>query len=528
MDETIALFVSLGLIVIFISYTVLYYLIVVKKREDIQEGSITRSAVQTLEDLFKEQEMESIRSKLANLHQIASTKGIQEAGPLSIKKDEKLLIDEGEQLWKEWNAELGEAEPISDEQRQKDIELLKTTVSALEQLDKEHYNELEKEEVDMGKGMFYDSISRKLGRILKNKNWKELPFIQAEKLENEALGTVKHLEHDDFKETLKLMKVVGIFKDIVEIDPHTTLLVFTKTPLKFSLVEKVVLSFIAHSENSSITELQKLTGWKSSYLYQVIEDLEQRKIILKQENQLQAIGFMTKEERTNRHQKLHEIQLKKEEKENKVNQLQCEQQAKMKAEQKEKELQQKLELERKQKELEDARLKAEIEAQSESMKIDVDEPVMESSTPELLEVQKREEIIQNIQQIFTNTMPLTGGIIILQALLYYINQGPYPNMQKIELLHYIDIMKERQIIYEEISYSGVDIYIFQDLMIDDEMKVALRHFVTHGEMDMEDLETATDWDTEHAKRVLKRFYDQKILQLNQRNHFYIPGLFNTN
>lgn len=528
MSETIALFVSLGLIVIFISYTVLYYLFVVKRRENVHESPITSTPVQTLDDLFKEQEMESIRSKLANLHQIASTSGIQEVGPLSIKKDEQILIDEGEQLWQEWNNELEKADPTSEEQRQRDIELLKNTVSALEKLDKEHYNKLDKEEVDMGKGMFYDSISRKLGRIIKNNNWKELPFIQAEKLENEALGTIKHLEHDDFRETLKLMQVIGTFNEIIEIDPHTTLLVFAKTPLKFSLVEKVVLSFIAHSENSSINELQKLTGWKSSYLYQVVENLEQRKIIFKLENQLQAIGFMTIAERMNRYQKLHEIQVKKEEKEKKVVQLQLEQQTRMKTEQKEKELKKKLELEKKQEELEDARLKAEIEAQSESMKIEEEEPIAESSTPELLEVQKREEIIQNIQQIFANTMPQTGGIIILQALLYYINQGPYPNMAKIELLGYIDIMKERQIIFEEFSYSGVDIYIFQDLMIDDEMKVAIRHFITHGEMDMEDLETATDWNTDHAKRVLKRFYDQKILQLNQRNHFYIPGLFNTN
>ena len=178
--------------------------------------------------------------------------------------------------------------------------------------------------------------------------------------------------------------------------------------------------------------------------------------------------------------------------------------------------------------MEDARLKAEIEAQRESLKIEDSDTSIDPISPEMIEVQIREEVIQNIQKIFTETEPLTGGVIILQALLYYINQGPYPEMKKIELLEYIDILKDRQIIYEEFSFSSVNIYLFQDLVFDDEMTSLLRHFVTHGEMDMEDVETATDWDTEQAKRVLKRFYDQKILQLNERKHFYLPGLFNTN
>ncbi len=156
------------------------------------------------------------------------------------------------------------------------------------------------------------------------------------------------------------------------------------------------------------------------------------------------------------------------------------------------------------------------------------------------DIQKAEEIIEDknekereqgimisIGKILKDLESTTGGLITLFALQYYLNQGDFPNLKKFELLGVIDTLKENQVILDEISFSGVNIYLYEDLVFDEEMKKLLRNFVTHGEMDMEDIEAATDWDDEKTKRVLKRFYDQKILKMNEKKLFFIPGLFNT-
>ena len=135
-----------------------------------------------------------------------------------------------------------------------------------------------KPEMEMGKGMLYDSISRKLDKIIKEEKWNKKILNQEEKLEKKAFEKVKHLEHQDFIETLNVMQEIGNFNSIIEINPQTKLLIFTKDPIIFNSAEKVMISLIADNPNITIEKIKKITTWSGNYLNESLRELEEKGI----------------------------------------------------------------------------------------------------------------------------------------------------------------------------------------------------------------------------------------------------------
>ena len=262
-------------------------------REQQREFTVDR----TLNKFFKGVEKATARKRLSEVDKIKAQFEL-EIGAVYAKKEKTIekqfaekkdyteIIDEGDKTYFSFVADMGNAEPVTEEEKMQDMSDLMAAVNALEDLDADHYqkDDMDGESsgtggMDLGKSMYYDKISRKLGKIIKTQNFKELKYVQAEKLKAIAFQTMKELSDKDFLETLKLMKEIGTIKDIIEINPEVRFLSFTKEKLKLTMAEKVVLTFANDHDILTVNRLKESTEWKPAYVTRILNSLTKKGII---------------------------------------------------------------------------------------------------------------------------------------------------------------------------------------------------------------------------------------------------------
>ncbi|MHA1583796.1 MAG: hypothetical protein ACTSWL_00955, partial [Promethearchaeota archaeon] len=577
--ESVALIVSVVLLIFFLLYSIVYnrrmnYLLEHEEVEEISEEE--EEPGETIEDFFSEQEFQQIQEQIAAIDSFSHAPLTQEQGPLTIQKDEQVVIDEGSRMYENFLSELSDSAPKDDSQRISDIEVLKTSIKSLEKLDIDHY-QTEKAKVDMGKGMHYDSIMKKIRKIIKNNDWKDCLFIQSEKLENIAFSEIKQLEHEDYIETIKLMKEVGFIHDLLEVGPYTTLLKLKKKPsIILNPAEKVLVSLATYNQPLTFEKINEITTWLPNYVNQVVENLKGKGVISQVLNQEIIIeNLISPKERRELQRKLIDVETKKYEKDQSIKEFVAKEkketvianeisESEKKSDSKEIQSVEEQNLQPSTisptNELELSGLPEEdlTPEEKEGLEIMRQQPKPEikglplnapippkgvpssaikegklekffSEPEEANEIKESEyqPIIDYTVQLFNEINETTGGIIIFQALLWYLNQGPFPDLKKIELLEVVDELKERNIILDEFSFSGRSILVFKNIEFNKDMKKLIREFVTYGKMDFEDLETATDWQMDKINAVLKMLWGVGLLQYGEDEKYHIPGLFNT-
>ena len=122
------------------------------------------------------------------------------------------------------------------------------------------------------------------------------------------------MEHEDFLETLQIMKQIGTLNDVYEINPQLHLIVFSKEPFKLTQAEKVVLSFVANEDILTVNRLQEGTQWKADYANKVVQGLIDKKYLQIIDNNLVVTGMISPTERKQRQELLNAIKQKKEQK----------------------------------------------------------------------------------------------------------------------------------------------------------------------------------------------------------------------
>ncbi len=668
--------------------------------------------------------------------------------------EEDTIIESGGVKYFSHMKGLDSAMPATEEERQKDMDDLMDAVKSLEMLDADHYDIGEDEAVEdeapagglgglgglgggggMAKAMLYDNVSQKLLDIIDEHEYNDLRFIQAEKLENLAMDKIKSLEHDDFIDTLKMMKDVGYIEGLLEINPEINLILFTEDKISLTQAEKVVISFVAEEEILTTERLKEHTLWEAPYMNQILGKLQKKGILEIIDKNLVIKGLITPQENKEFHRKKEEIKEKQEEKEKKLQELEKQRlqmeidakkakerekqkeleeqresllkEAKEKADEEQKSLREQAEKqaeiegekrlesirampkpkvkelpgtegkkkkppirpnfspkkprspiplpkekkdEEKKKEKEavskdavklaeaaeefskelekgEAPLKIKKEeikgekekkkevkkpeaekvseaqrAKAEKLKeeeltaktlkgkdgvVVADEEDMDMSAFESMldevpdeegfgqsdsldslkglvnkmekaaaaqkndeqiksdvneledffsdvdsseevndEVSENQPIIDGIINIVNDLADKTGGLVTLSFLLETLHKMDFPDLKKMKLMEVMDEIKEQKILRDEVHVAGEIIYLFDDIVFDDEMMEVLKQFVLSGKVDGDTLIAAMDWELEHLARVLKRFREQNILEVTEDKMYYIPGLFN--
>ncbi len=562
---TITIIINLIVSLVFILYSLILYQSQRKMQSITPESSINTDNMESLDDYFKKMEVFVIQKKISSIKTPRKVPPIKKLrGPLVIQRDEELIIKDAENLLYEFENDLKDAIPKNKIELKRDLNTLLTLISDLESMDASHYGGLTEETQDMGKGMLYDSISRKLDKIIKNNKFDEFQFIQAEKLENIAFKQIKRLEHEDFEKTLEIMKEIGKINQIIEIGPFIKLLTFHEN-LKIKSSEKVIISLYAEHDITKIGDIQEKTLWKPSFLNSTLQKMHSKKILDLNllEQKITINGLISSSERSERNKKLEEIIKNKIEKEKDSIKLQSYrkqhditlnrkksrlQQEKLKTQQTELLAEAKLEaiklskIHRKEaeksSEIQDKERKKKIKSEKiekekgeKAEKVKKIEKKKTKKKPEKKTenpiVDETQKMVNEIKKIFKNVGKITGGIITLSTLLKILKNGAFPKLKKIELINIIDILKEKEDIFDEISYSGVIIYIFDEISFDDDMKQLIKQFIVNEEMDEEDIGISIDdWSSKKIKRVIKKFEDHNLIKKDKKNLYYLPGLIN--
>ena len=546
---TITIIINLTISLVFILYSLILYQSQRKNQEIIIDISKKEENIQTLDDYFKRKEVLLIRKKISMIGPPKKAPPLKKVrGPLVIQKDEDVIIKDGEDLLNKLEKDLKDALPKNNIEYKRDLNTLLGAISDLESMDPSHYGGLTEEPQDMGKGMLYDSISRKLDKIIKNNKFDELYFIQAEKLENFAFKQIKRLEHEDFEKTLEVMKDIGKINQIIEIGPFIKLLTFHEK-LKVNTSEKVIISLCAEHNLTKIEDIQKRTLWKPSYLNSVLQKMQSKKILdlHLQEQTISIKGLISSSERFERNQKLEEIIKKKIEQEKDSKKLLGDQQQhnitlnrkKSRIQQEELKTQQAELLAEAKKEAEkqskihrkEAEKQSKIQDKERKKKLRTEKSdVEEGEKPKKKQEKKKDEnqkLVKEIEKIFKNIGKITGGIITLSTLLKILKDGPFPKLKKKELQNSIKILKEKKSINTELSISDIIIYVFGDIEIDDDMQKLIEQFVEDEELNEKEIGVVIDdWSSKKIKKVIKKFEDQKLIKKDKKNRYYLPGLIN--
>jgi len=557
---TITIIINLTITLVFILYTVILYQSQRGTQDISLETSKNEENLQTLDDYFKKMEVSVIRKKIALItppRKAPPSKKIK--GPLIIQRDEELVIEDAGNLLIKLEKDLKDASPKSTIEHKRDLNTLLTAISDLESMDASHYGGLTEDPQDMGKGMLFDSVSRRLDKIIKNNKFDEFQFIQAEKLENLAFKQIKRLEHEDFEKTLEIMKEIGKINQIIEIGPFIKLLTFHEK-LKLNASEKVIISLYSEHSLTKIEDIQERTLWKPSFLNSVLQKMHSKKILDLDliDQKISINGLLSSSERAERNQKLADIMKNKIEKEKDSKKLEGYQQQHIISLNRKKSRLQQEELKAQQTELlAEAKLEAEklskihrkeaeklskIQDKERKKKITSEKSdfnegektkkkKVKKSTKKLPKPEKKidgkQKLANEIEKIFKNVGKITGGIITLSTMLKILKNNAFPKLKKKELLNTINSLKKKEIILDELSFSGAIIYVFGDLEIDDDMKQLIEQFIVKEEMDEKEIGIAIDnWSNKKIKRVIKKFEDQNLIKKDKKKHYYLPGLIN--
>lgn len=259
---------------------------------------------------LKLNEVEVMKRKIKNDIMVKSTQRAHVAEKSLKNSSEETLIEEGGKLFSSFSAGFRSAMPKSERERNKDIEDLIEAVKVLEGFDQDHYYQKRESEENMGKGMFYYNITKKLANLMKKANLKKEPLFIFDKLIYLGLKNIKNVSRKDLIDSLLYLKEGGYVKDYIEINPQIFVISQKKEKIRLSSPEKVVLVFAYEHDNLTISKLMEDAKWAEDYAEKIINGLIRKGIVSISENIITIKGFESIDEKKMRMELEEEINKK--------------------------------------------------------------------------------------------------------------------------------------------------------------------------------------------------------------------------
>ncbi len=154
---------------------------------------------------------------------------------------EEHIIEQGGKMFTQFSIGLETAFPRDEKERVKDMGDLMDAIKVLESLDKDHYEQDEKD--DTGRGMYFDQITSKLYRAMRKEEFTQEKIFVFDKLVTLGLKTLKNTTRKDLHDALNFMKEAYYIKDFVIINPELTIISRKVEIPSFTKSETVILAF---------------------------------------------------------------------------------------------------------------------------------------------------------------------------------------------------------------------------------------------------------------------------------------------
>ena len=468
------------------------------KEKEVQEKELEKFEII---EAMKETMLDEIETKSTEMTEKAEAT-IKTLAP------EETIIEQGGKMFTQFSIGLDTAFPRDDKEREKDMGDLMDAIKVLESLDKDHYEQDEKD--DTGRGMYFDQITSKLYRAMRKEEFTQEKIFVFDKLVTLGLKTLKNTTRKDLHDALNFMKEAYYIKDYIEINPELTIISRKGEVPSFSTSETVVLALACEEHPLSFSYLLEQSKWSETYANSVIDGLIEKEIAQRHEDLISLVGFETLNEKAERHALEEELdkQLKEKARQRKEQQEKLEQELRGMSESKP---EPEPEIEEEPKEFEVKEEDFEKIIGSEFVGDDVDEEIHD------------EAIIEGIITIFENYEHMNGGLMDVRLIRKLLSEL-YPDITVEQILNTVKSLMEMGLVRDVLEFSELKVLLFKEMVIDEEMKILLGSILVNGWMDKTEIGEKLSWDEEQTLNVMKRLQDIEVLRLDEKNRVVIPGL----
>ena len=436
------------------------------------------------------------------------------------------LIERGGKEYRLTTAGLTSALPKTKQELADDLTNLSETIEKLEALDQDL--EAEKK-VDIGKGMFYEKMSRRFIKVIKENHLDECEIIPIQQIKYHIFSTIKNLKDEDILPIFNLMKETNLIQDVIEINPLFYFIVIKNINIGFSNPEKVVLSFAYDYQNLTIEKLLELTQWDYQYTDKILSGLKQKRM-LEVKNDHIIIECFKDESEIKKWKDFFDAQINLE---------------------KEKQ---------KQKDLRQQELKKRLKSQIEEVKKEASENVSELDQPEQIEETNGEElpkikfdrkptvkslpkrkiidepklmaseesnelneaVSQRILRFHEKFSILNGGMAQFEKIETYILKK-YPDIKKETILSTLNELMGLSLVSSSFILSEHQIFLFKEIELTKKEKDLISQALYKKPLSKDDFMKSLNWNEETTLETMKKLQEKGLIRI-ESNNIIIPGI----
>ncbi|TFG17065.1 MAG: hypothetical protein EU531_04360 [Promethearchaeota archaeon] len=534
-----AITISILLLLFYIGLTYWYrsYLdkIEIAKQQEKMEEHIDKYIPEEKRDEMREkldQISSIIRETEKSLEKEIQKKVKAAKSQVSAEIDESIIIEQAEKEYLIHSADFGSAMPKTEKELKTDIKNLEESIEILESLDEEAYLS-EPKKADVGTGMFYEKVTRKLQSIIEEQQLSEFKIIPIQRLKYYALDQIKYITDKDFLPILKLMKETELIRDLVEINPKLHIIVFADDQYEFSNPEKVILTFAYEKENLSLEDLLEITEWDFTYASQVLNELFSKELAVITDDIIVIEGFGSSEERSNWNTVIahsnEQQKIKLEEKKKKEHKVKLHLQEKLKEtkeviekpkrEAKDYIIESEEELEQEEPPQIKFKKKPQVKQISELKKI---RAIYEKTPEDVSEEDLKKLVSQTILGFHEKYSLLNGGIVQHEKLSEYIYKD-IENASEDLINETITKLMELKMIIDKIEIKQHNFYVFKEMQLEPSEREFIAYALNKKPINKTNFIEGLNWDEEKVLAVMKKLQSKGILRI-ERDSIIIPGI----
>ena len=525
----ISLIISLVFTIFFLLYSWRY-----KKHIELKNSKIEiNEAKYTETTVTREEPKDAIKEKLLKIANIIAEteKYIEDDVKEKMKfveaqseSFETELIEKGGKEYRLTTAGLMSALPKSKQELVEDLKNLSETLERLEDLDQDLDSE---KKVDIGKGMFYEKMSRRFIKIIKENNLDKNDLIPIQQIKYHIFSSVKNLKDEDILPIFNLMKETNLVRDVIEINPMFYFIITKDINVEFTNPEKVVLSFSYDNPSLNIENLLELTQWDYQYTDKVLSGLKKKGLLEVNNDRIIVESFKNEFEVKKWKDFINaQIQLEKEKQEEKEFRRQ--------------ELKKKLksQIEKVKKEvsedlsdiIETEQINEPSEVEPPKIKFDKKPSVKKLPKKEIIDESKETEdlielnevVSQRILRFHEKYSIVNGGLVQFEKLENFILKK-IPDIKKETILSTLNQLMKLSLVSSSLSLNKYQIFLFKEIEITQKEQDFISYAIYKKPLSKDIFMKKLKWDEETTLETMKKLQEKGLIRI-EANKIIIPGI----
>ncbi len=522
-----ALIISLVISLVFTIFFLLYSWRYKKHIESLKSEIETKDQISSQNVIIREESKDVIKEKLLKISKIIAEteKYIEDDVSQKMKLAraqsegfETELIEKGGKEYRLTTAGLMSALPKSKKELAEDLTNLSDTIEKLEALDQDLRTE---KKVDIGKGMFYEKMSRRFLKIIRENNLDKQDLIPIQEIKYHIFSTVKNLKDEDILPIFNLMKETNLIRDVIEINPFFYFIITKNLDIEITNPEKVVLSFAYDYPNLSIEKLLELTQWDYQYTEKVLSGMKHKKLLEILNDQIIVECFKDESE-VNKWKDFFNAQIqfeKKKQEEKEIRRQELKKRLKSQIEKVKKEVHEDLselnELEQK-----------DVKTEEKLPKIKFDKKPSVKSLPKKKMINESTEldeaISQRILRFHEKYSILNGGMAQFEKIQSYILKK-FPDIKEEIILSTLKELMELSLVSSSLTLNEHQIFLFKDIKLTQKEKKFISHALFKKPLSKDDFMSSLEWDEEETLSTMKKLQEKGLIRI-EANRIIIPGI----